>query len=297
MYKDGYMLEKKLSPTKLAQKYGVPINDIFSSLDKLGYISRDNDHWILTDKGKTHGGEERIYKEKPYIAWPENIELGLKNKSPLLTSTKIGVSLEISARKVNSILSEIGWIKRGEIKGWKLTEQGAKQGGVQFEEQKSGAPYVSWPESILESKVLLESVLQIKGSIENTGNESDKKTTIGFRDKFEAKFRTADGHFVRSKAEMLIDNWLYMAEIIHAYERKLPVEEDVYCDFYIPSGKKVYIEYWGYENDPKYLARKKQKQDIYTRYEFNLIELSDNDVKNLDDVLPKLLLEYDIKSY
>ena len=49
-----------------------------------------------------------------------------------------------------------------------------------------------------------------------------------------------------------IDNTLYEYWLVHAYERKLPVEEDVYCDFYIPTGK-VYIEYWGYENDEKYL--------------------------------------------
>ena len=53
---------------------------------------------------------------------------------------------------------------------------------------------------------------------------------------------------------MLIDNWLYMQQIAHAYERKLPVEEDVYCDFYLPAGK-AYIEYWGMEKDPAYAAR------------------------------------------
>ncbi|MBL4760369.1 MAG: hypothetical protein JKY80_05905 [Mariprofundaceae bacterium] len=87
-----------------------------------------------------------------------------------------------------------------------------------------------------------------------------------------------------------------MAEIIHAYERKLPIEEDVYCDFYIPTGK-VYIEYWGYENDSKYLKRKKDKIDIYQKYAFNLIELNDQDVLNLDDILPRLLLKFGIQSY
>ena len=101
---------------------------------------------------------------------------------------------------------------------------------------------------------------------------------------------------VRSKAEMLIDNWLYMAEIVHAYERKLPIEEDVYCDFYIPTGK-VYIEYWGYENDSKYLARKKKKIELYNKYGFNLIELQDKEVQNLDDVLPRLLLKYGVQAY
>ena len=95
---------------------------------------------------------------------------------------------------------------------------------------------------------------------------------------------------------MLIDNWLYMAEIVHAYERKLPVEENVYSDFYIPTGK-VYIEYWGYENDEKYLARKKAKQEIYQKYRFNLIELEDKEVQNLDDILPRLLLKFGVQAY
>jgi hypothetical protein len=87
-----------------------------------------------------------------------------------------------------------------------------------------------------------------------------------------------------------------MAEIVHAYERKLPVEEELYSDFYIPTGK-VYIEYWGYENDAKYLARKKAKQEIYAKYNFNLIELEDKDVQNLDDILPRLLLKHGVQSY
>ena len=137
-----------------------------------------------------------------------------------------------------------------------------------------------------------------------TGKVTEKKVEeteksieeLSFREKFEAKHRSADGHFVRSKAEMLIDNWLYMAEIVHAYERKLPIEEDVYSDFYIPTGK-VYVEYWGYENDQKYLARKQKKIEIYKKYGFNLIELNDKEVQNLDDFLPRLLLKYGVQAY
>jgi hypothetical protein len=82
-----------------------------------------------------------------------------------------------------------------------------------------------------------------------------------------------------------------------AYERKLPIEEDVYSDFYIPTGK-VYIEYWGYENNEKYLVRKKVKQDLLSnKYDFNLIELEDKDVLNLDDVLPRLLLKHGVQAY
>ncbi|RLA21781.1 MAG: hypothetical protein DRQ61_07930 [Gammaproteobacteria bacterium] len=120
--------------------------------------------------------------------------------------------------------------------------------------------------------------------------------TSDFRHKYVAMHRATDGHFVRSKAEMLIDNWLYMAEIAHAYERKLPVEEEVYSDFYVPRGK-VYIEFWGYDNNAKYLARKQKKQAIYQKYNFNLIELTDEEVLNLDDILPLMLLEYGVQAY
>jgi len=126
--------------------------------------------------------------------------------------------------------------------------------------------------------------------------QTGEKKLESFREKFQAKHRSTDGHFVRSKAEMLIDNWLYMAEIVHAYERKLPIEEEVYCDFYIPTGK-VYIEFWGYDNDEKYLARKQKKQAIYQKYNFNLIELTDEEVQNLDDILPRMLIKFGVQAY
>ena len=192
-------------------------------------------------------------------------------------------------------MSELGWLKKGELKGWLLTEQGQTHGGVQAEDQRSGVPFVRWPEAITEIKSLVETVAQVKGQASEK-RKSEASADDGFREKFEAKHRTTDGHFVRSKAEMLIDNWLYMAEIVHAYERKLPIEESVYSDFYIPTGK-VYIEYWGFENNPKYLDRKKKKIELYEKYGFNLIQLEDKDVQNLDDILPRLLLKYGVQAY
>ena len=100
---------------------------------------------------------------------------------------------------------------------------------------------------------------------------------------------------VRSKAEMAIDNFLYVNRVVHAFERKLPIEEDVYCDFYLPE-KKIYIEYWGLENDPKYEARKKVKQGIYEQNGFTLIELTDEHIRNLDDHLPRMLLKHGVRT-
>jgi hypothetical protein len=56
----------------------------------------------------------------------------------------------------------------------------------------------------------------------------------------------------------------------------------------------VYIEYWGLENNLEYSARKRVKQELYQKYEFNLIELSDEHIKNLDDYLPRLLLKFGV---
>jgi len=295
---------KLVSTTSLSKSLGLSTKELFAQLLTLGLIVKDGDSWILTPEGKEKGGEYRESKQYgKYIVWPEGLKLTLYGSTQvgdsvkLITATAIGRSFELSANKVNFILSELGWVSKG-LKGWVLTEQGKKQGGLQAEDTKSGIPFVRWPEKIIESKSLIETIGHVKGTeTEQTSDSSENKPEeIGFREKFEAKHRSADGHFVRSKAEMLIDNWLYMAEIVHAYERKLPIEEDVYSDFYIPTGK-VYIEYWGYENDPRYLARKKNKIELYRKYGFNLIELQDKEVQNLDDILPRLLLKYGVQAY
>ncbi|MDQ6978349.1 MAG: glycerol kinase, partial [Ghiorsea sp.] len=260
--------------------------------DKL--LEKVDEQLVLTDLGQKIGGGYKESKQYGrYIVWPETIANAPTIETQAdarFTAKSLGNEFKVDATKMNSILSELGWIKK-DIKGWKVTEQGLKQGGVQDADHKSGIPFARWSKAIVSNKSLLASIQELKGE-----TVVSPKKKLEFREKFKAEFRSTDGHFVRSKAEMLIDNWLYMAEIIHAYERKLPIEEDVYSDFYIPTGK-VYIEYWGYENDSKYLHRKKEKIEIYKKYGFNLIELNDEDVQNLDDKLPRLLLKFGIKSY
>ena len=167
-------------------------------------------------------------------------------------------------------------------------------GAVQKEAYQTGIPYVAWPESVTLNKALATTIKSVKGE-EVPAEPAAPTAELGFREKFAANLRATDGHWVRSRAEMLIDNWLYMSGIVHAYERQLPIEEELYCDFYIPSGK-VYLEYWGLENDPKYTARKKVKLELYKKYNFNLIQLTDDHIRNLDDHLPKMLLKFDVIS-
>ena len=285
-----------LSTSALAKKLEIVPKQLFEHLAKIGYIQRQDTDWILTTAGKDAGGSYKTfgsYGKK--VVWPADIDFyededEQKESQGLLNATKIGESFGVSSRKINALISELGWMKK-EGSCWKLTKQGTRKGAKQF--VKSGNHYVKWPESILTEKLLIESL----NSLSSTKIDEQSATKISdFRQQLQAKLRTTDGHFVRSKAEMLIDNWLYMAEIPHAYERKLPIEEEVYSDFYIPTGK-VYIEYWGYENNEKYLARKAEKLEIYKKYDFNLIELNDKDVENMDDILPVLLLKYGVKSY
>jgi len=87
-----------------------------------------------------------------------------------------------------------------------------------------------------------------------------------------------------------------MNEVVHAYERKVPISEDVFSDFYIPTAK-VYIEFWGMESNPTYAEHKKQKIELYQKYDLKLIELKDDDITNLDDVLPRELLHFDIQTF
>ncbi len=296
-------MSKTLSTSALAKNRAISGKELFAQLEACGFIQRKDNEWKLLPAGENAGGQYINHpKYGKYITWPEDLSLESSSSDPtnsssekLVTATVIGKTFNLSANRMNSILSELGWIDKA-LKGWTITSSGKASGGEQKEDFRSGIPYVVWPNSITENKALKTTISEVQGEAASEEAKQETSDDSNFRDKFEAKLRTTDGHYVRSKAEMLIDNWLYMAEIVHAYERKLPIEEEVYCDFYIPTGK-VYIEYWGYENDSKYLHRKAQKQEIYKQYGFKLIELEDKDVQNLDDVLPRMLLKHGVQSY
>lgn len=302
-----------ISTSALANELDIKSGDLFDKLKTLGWIDRKNDKWVLTDLGKQKGGQTRNNpKFGEYIVWPENISIDnghQKEKPKFLNATVIGKHFDISSQRLNLILSELGLIEKDFAAGWDITKLGKSLGGRQFEHETSGATYVLWPESIFQYKRLLEVFketsqeqhTQIKDTTTSASQIDTPAININkdnFREKFEAKHRTIDGHYVRSKAEMLIDNWLYQYGLVHAYERKLPIDEDVYCDFYIPSGngrpQAVYIEFWGLENDAKYTERKNKKVEIYKREWLSLIELTDADLQNIDDILAKKLRQFKV---
>lgn len=136
---------------------------------------------------------------------------------------------------------------------------------------------------------------QIK-SLEDIFTNSQRlpHSELTFRQRFPATHLAIDGHLVRSPGELNIDNWLFGQGICHGYERKVPLEENLYCDFLIPHEDQkgyVYLEYWGLRHE-KYLERKEKKIAIYKKYNLQLIELTPVDLENLDDVMPQKLRKY-----
>ena len=302
-----------ISTTELANDHDIKPADLFEKLKSIGWIERNKDNkWSLTEIGKKNGGKMRqLENGGEFVVWPENISLlngqqQQTNKTKLINATALGKHFNISSQRLNLILSELGWLEK-DIAGWEITKLGKTVGGKQFEHETSGGFYVMWPQTILENKSLLSvfnATQAVKDNTKQNPAPTQQRSTSptqtfspdNFREKFEAKHRTKDGHYVRSRAEVIIDDTLYDYGLVHAYEKKVPIEEDLYTDFYLPNGK-VYIEFWGLENDHKYLERKKKKIELYQKYELKLIELNDSDILNLDDHLPKKLLKFGIKVY
>lgn len=288
-------MSEKISTTALAKMRNMDAPMLFSDLKRAGYISRVGDKWILTELGARFGGE---YVDHPkfgqFIVWPANLHIELANtQGKLLSATELGAAWQLNAKKVNQLLSELGWMFKSE-QGWQLTESGIRAGGKQRGDGSEHPFYVLWHDSLLRHKRLRQSVVEFLGQDAQT--QSTDRSLSNFRQKFEAKHRTLDGHYVRSKGGLLIDNWLYMAGVVHAYERQLPIEEEVMSDFYLPAGK-VYLQFWGSDSSVTADSIREKTRAIYQAHHFNLIEIEPEEVDKLDDVLPARLRQFGIKAY
>ena len=103
------------------------------------------------------------------------------------------------------------------------------------------------------------------------------------KDENKVKVNTAqDGHNVDSDMEVRIDDVLYTSFIIHAYGVSVDeiIEKRKKCDWFIPiiNGKGIYIEYWGMKT-PKYLAERKEKEELYQKHNIPYISIEADDPK------------------
>ena len=207
----------------------------------------------------------------------------------MFTSADIGKLLNLSPRAINMHLANVGMITHTS-EGWILTSYGKNNGGTQKTHPETGCPYVVWTDELLENSC----VRNLAGRTSTPEPVSKKERT--FRSVFPATLRTIDGHYVRLRAELLIDNWLYGAKVVHAYEKKVHTKEEIYADFYLPDGE-LCIEYWGTQDDPQYIDRRKAKIEVYQQHGLPVLEIHEEELETLDDVLPRKLLEFGITTH
>ncbi len=149
----------------------------------------------------------------------------------------------LHARQINRALAELG-LQLHSILGWELTRLGRSLGGLQEESSTSGSFYVTWPHEIIDNPVVHRELRLQSDQIQAPPiiNETEADLFATSHAMVDV-CRGVDGHNLGSPLQTSVCNWLYMAQLAHAFQRALPTEELVYADFYVPLGN-IYIDCW-----------------------------------------------------
>ena len=300
--------DNKLSTTALARKLNIPVQQLFATLRDYGWILRAGETWALTPKGEFEGGSyQQSRRFGRYIIWPEKLD-----HHPLLAAiesnqriTAVSMSRyypRLHARQINRALAEMG-LQQHSILGWELTDRGRSLGGQQEEGQNSGAFYVTWPHEIIDNPVVHRELTiqsdQIQPAVPIDSLEPDlfassPEPAPGEASSAGVTCRGVDGHQLLSPLQLRVCNWLYMAQLAHAYRRALPTEESLHADFYVPEGS-VYIDCWEQDIPALELSGKLRQRDLYRSLKLRHIEINAKDVERLDEVLGRGLLAFGIR--
>jgi len=296
--------KKYLSRSALAEKLSVTLKELTQTMIESGWIKQQGKEWLLTAKGEFEGG---IYRESKkfgqYIAWPESV-LSHPAIAPvseaLLTSTALGKAYSLSGKTVNRLLASLGWVY-AIAKGWQLTELGKAYGGKQQHSEQTGIPYVVWKRSLLNSLELEQYIQRYlghsdkskDGTIVSAAMLSDSAITVG--DERLEQYLSLNGCYIASNEELVIANWLYVQGLSYAYKRivTLPSVGTMVSDFYLPN-ENVHIHYNATDVEPSELAEQLERQSVAKTYQLRRVELTHADLTQLDNTLPKMLLQWDI---
>lgn len=280
--------KNNISTSALAKELGIPSRELFLLLKNLGWMKRHGDTWVLTAKGEFEGGSyANSEKYGRYVVWSQDVleHRSIKNlpSDMVISASSLGKQFSVSGRYVNHVLAELGWLTPG-IKGWRITPAGEALNGEQVEDEETSIPYVKWPLKVIEEPALCCALENSYGQLSSAG-ANDK----GY-------FQGVDGHHFFTLEEVAICNWLYFAGITHSCGRKLPLEQELYSDFYLPEGN-IYIEYWGDKGGSGVLSNKLKRKSIYEDNSWKLIEITKSDIANLDNMIPKELLKHGVIVY
>ncbi|MFV8817327.1 hypothetical protein [Haliea sp. E17] len=292
--------EGKLSTTALARKLEIPVQQLFATLRDYGWIQRRGDTWVLLPKGEFEGGSYQQSKRfGRYIVWPANL-----GHHPLLAALESNQRITAAAmrryyprlhtRQINRALAEIG-LQQHTIIGWELTPLGKTMGGQQSESEATGAFYVTWPHEIVDNPVVHRELSRQSDQFPAAeAAEGDSAPDLFASASRPAQCEGVDGHILKTPLQMLVCNWLYLAQLAHACHRALPVEELIYADFYLPVGN-VYIDCWEQASGPAEMRQRLRKRDIYSSMNLRSLEVDEDDVDRLDEVLGRGLLAFGIR--
>jgi len=292
--------EGKLSTTALAKKLDIPVQQLFATLRDYGWIKRSGDGWALLPKGEFEGGSyQRSRRYGRYIVWPQTLD-----HHPLLSAIESNQRItaasmrryypRLHARQINRALAEIG-LQHHSILGWELTELGRSLGGQQEESEASGAFYVTWPHGIIDNPVIHRELTRQSDQIPTAEPSDPSAEPDLFANPGEAiSCDGIDGHRLQTPLQMRVCNWLYLAQLAHAYRRALPTEEEVLADFYVPDGN-VYIDCWESDISASEISSRLRKRELYRELGLNSLEVNAIDVERLDEVLGRGLLSFGIR--
>ena len=290
----------KLTTAKLASSLNFSDTKTLESLlVESGFLEAKNSDFSLTEKAISIGAEQKTGTNKngktySYFLWPKDLAITPSAEDPqLLNASDIASYAQLpSATRVNQLLLELGWIDKW-VKGWKITDTGLFHGGKQFEVKSSGIPYVKWPKDILDNRSFQYAVDGFLNKGKGKNNAFSMEGTIALWKPGE--FRTVDGHFVRSEQEMMIDNWLYLSGIHHAYERRLPLDDnDFIASFYLPV-KSIYIDYFSEPKNEVVKQHQQLKKQAYQDHNLSVIFIEPVHFEDLDNYLAKELLKLGIR--
>lgn len=285
--------QQSLSTSALAKALQLPSQQLFSVLKDYGWIKRLEDSWGLTAKGEFEGGEYVHSKRYGrYIVWPPTLTehplLKAIESHRMLSAAVLAKPFHLTAREVNRLLAELGWIKHGS-QGWELTPLGDRHGGVQLENEQSGTFYVLWPEAV-QTDSLLKNQLQLGASVSqplNNGDDLFAEPSV---------YSSVDGHQHGTVEQLQVCHWLYMSGLAHACRRRLPCADELYADFYLPS-LQLYIEYWGEAHSSGEINSQLQRKAFYKEYDLMVIDLEREDMQHLDEVLTREFRKRGIRIY
>ena len=278
--------QKKFSTTKLSEHLQIETKALFKLLAEHGYIERIKNKWQLTAHGEFVGG---AYQQSDafgqFIIWPKSFsdhDLFKRYVPDLISATKIAERFALSPSMVNLLFAELGLIRRDESRGWLVSQVGIRLGGQQrsaksSERRRSQGFYVMWPGSLLSHVAIRDALHSLQGV---------------------AGKLSLDGRVLPTLAEQRMANYFYLHHVSFACDKAmdaltLNTDHHYRCSFYLPK-HKLYVDYFGIENVRHSLSEQLQKQHIVKQKGLQFLEMNDEDVMQLEVVLPQKLLSFGI---